>query len=392
MKRALIAAFIVVFCAITIAFAAKRPNADEVTQDGSGRRVVAWVDPMRSLGPPHMYESKHPGIAPDCGMKLVPLYAEEKKKSAEMKLNTRVAVAERRDLSRSIRTSGRVTVDERSMSQIHAKFEGFVDTLYVNVTGQPVRRGDPLLAIYSPDLLATQNELLMSQRNESELGRTLADAARARLKLWDMSNNDINRVVKGGAPTRDVVLHSPASGVVMVKNVVAGARVMPGDTLYEIADLSHVWVVADIYESELPYVHVGGVAQVVINGHTIDGKIAFITPTLSAPTRTASVRIELENRDGSLRPDTFAEVVLHEPVGKAVAVPESAVMNTGTRSVVFAATSDGSFEPRDVVLGAKTDGYYEIRSGLEEGDRVAADANFLVDSESRLKSFRGAAQ
>ena len=385
MKRALIAACIAIVAAVVTAC------KDEVTQDGSGRRVIAWVDPMRSMGPPHMFESKHPGVAPDCGMKLVPMYAEEAKKTTsnvELKLNSRVAVAERRDLSRSLRTSGRVTIDERSTRQIHAKFEGFADALYVNVTGQLVRKGDPLLAIYSPDLLATQNELLVAQRNSSDLGRTLAGAARARLKLWDMSDGDINHVINGGVPMRDVVLRSPANGVVMAKNVVAGARVMPSDTLYEIADLSRVWVVADVYESELPYIHAGSSAQVAINGRTIDGKVSFITPVLAAPTRTASVRIELENRDGSLRPDTFAEVILQEPVGNVLAVPDSAVMNTGARTVVYVQKPDGNFEPRNVLIGAKTNGYYEVRSGLTEGDRVAADANFLVDSESRLPGTR----
>jgi Cu(I)/Ag(I) efflux system membrane fusion protein len=390
MKRALIVVAVVVVIAVAIAFIAKKKPSDEVTQDGSGRRVVAWVDPMRSMGPPHTFESKHPGVAPDCGMKLVPVYAETAKTTSavELKLDTRVAVATRRDLSRSLRTSGRVTIDERSVSQVHTKFEGFADALYVNVTGQLVRKGDPLLAIYSPDLLATQNELLVAQRNPTDLGRMLTNAARARLRLWDMSDGDVARLMKSGTPTRDVVLRSPASGVVMTKNAVAGARVMPSDTLYEIADLSRVWVVADVYESELPYIHVGSSAQVVINGRTIDGKISFITPVLAAPTRTASVRIELENRDGSLRPDTFAEVILQEPVGNVLAVPDSAVMNTGARTVVYVQKSDGNFNPRSVVVGAKTNGFYEIRSGLDEGDRVAADANFLVDSESRLPGTR----
>jgi len=389
-KRALIIAAVVAVIAVAIAFAAKKKPSDEVTQDGSGRRVVAWVDPMRSMGPPHLFESNHPGVAPDCGMKLVPVYAAEAKKTAdvELKLNARVVVAARRDLSRSLRTSGRVTIDERSVSQVHTKFEGFVDALYVNVTGQVVRRGDPLLAIYSPDLLSTQNELLVAERNPSDLGHTLADAARARLKLWDMSQSDIARLIKSGTPTRDIVLHSPATGVVMTKNVVAGARVMPADTLYEIADLSRVWVVADIYESELPYIRTGSKAQVVINGRTIDGNVSFVTRSLAAQTRTAGVRIELENRDGSLRPDAFAEVILQEPIGNVIAVPDTAVINTGTRVVVYVAGADGNFTPRDVVVGAKTNGYYEIRSGLNEGDRVAADANFLVDSESRLPGTR----
>jgi Cu(I)/Ag(I) efflux system membrane fusion protein len=273
------------------------------------------------------------------------------------------------------------------VAQVRTKFEGFVEALYVNFTGAPVRRGDPLLAIYSPDLLATQNELLLAEGNRSDLGRTLADAARARLRLWDMSTADIDRVVRTGKPIRDVTLRSPVSGVVMMKNALAGARVMPSDTLYEIADLSRVWVLADVYESELQNVRVGDAAQVNVGGQTLAGRITFIGPVVAAQTRTANVRVELDNADGLLKPDMFADVILqHQQAGSAIAVPDNAVLNTGTRSIVFVARGNGTFEPRQVTTGAKVNGFYEIRSGVQAGERVVVDANFLVDSESRLKS------
>ena len=367
-----------------------------VTQDDSGRRVVAWVDPMYSQGPPHLYKSDHPGVAPDCGMKLVPQYADQSAPSApggvsispqrQQLIGVKLATAELRDLSRTIRTTGRVTVDERRVAQVRTKFDGFVDALYVNFTGQPVRRGDPLLAVYSPDLLATQNELILAGKNRSDLGRTLADAARARLRLFDMSAADVDRVARTGQPMRDVVLRSPVSGVVLTKNAVAGARVTPSDTLYEIADLSHVWLLADVYESELQSVRVGATAQVIVGGETLAGRVTFIGPVLAAQTRTANVRIELDNPAGLLKPDMYADVILQQPAGPAVAVPDSAVMNTGTRSVVFVARGNGTFEPRQVTTGAKADGFYAIRSGVQPGERVVVDANFLVDSESRLKS------
>jgi len=364
---------------------------------------VAWIDPMYSQGPPHLYKSNHPGVAPDCGMKLVPQYAEEAATNGatstvngyanvsvtpqrQQLIGVKLATAELRDLSRTIRTTGRVTADERRVAQVRTKFEGFVDALYVNFTGQPVRRGDPLLAVYSPDLLATQNELILAERNHSDLGRTLADAARARLRLWDMSAADIDRVVRTGQATRDVVLRSPVSGVVTAKNVVTGARVMPSDTLYKITDLSHVWVLADVYESELQAVHVGTPAQIVVGGQTLPGRVTFIGPVVAAQTRTATVRIELDNTPGLLKPDMYTDVLLQQPVGSSVAVPDSAVMNTGTRSVVFIALGNGTFEPRQVTTGAKADGFYAIRSGVQPGERVVVDANFLVDSESRLKS------
>src|SRR4029077_14586536 len=192
------------------------------TQDTSGRRCVAWIDPMYSQGPPHLYKSKHPGVAPDCGMKLVPEYADDATGAPrgsvsippqrQQLIGVKLATAELRDLSSTIRTTGRVTVDERRVAQVRTKFDGFVDTLYVNFTGQAVRQGDPLLGVYSPDLLATQNELILAERNRSDLGRTLADAARARLRLWDMSAADIDRVAQTGKPMRDVILRSPVTG------------------------------------------------------------------------------------------------------------------------------------------------------------------------------------
>lgn len=407
MKRALpwlVAAIFAV--AFVIVLVAKRGGGSNdtngVTQDDSGRRVTAWIDPMYSQGPPHIYKSDHPGRAPDCGMNLVPLYADATTTAAistvtgyanvsvpaarQQLIGVKLATAELRDLSRTIRTTGRVAVDERRTAQVRTKFEGFVEALYVNFTGQQLRRGDPLLSVYSPDLLATQNELILAERNPSDLGRTLAGAARTRLRLLDMSEADIDRVVRTGKPMRDVIVRSPVPGVVMTKNVLAGARVMPSDTLYEIADLSHVWLLADVYEAELPSVHVGASAQVLVGGQTLAGLVTFIGPVVAAQTRTANVRIELENAAGLLKPDMYADVILQQPRGASVAVPDSAVMNTGTRSLVFVARGNGTFEPRQVTTGAKADGFYAIRSGVQAGERVVVDANFLVDSESRLKS------
>jgi len=400
MKRCLPWIVAAIFAAaFIVVLVAKRGGASNqingVTQDNSGRRVVAWIDPMYSQGPPHLYKSNHPGTAPDCGMRLVPQYADEGPSVAggvaislqrQQLIGVKLATAALRDLSRTIRTTGRVTVDERRVAQVRTKFEGFLDALYVNYTGQPVRRGDPLLAVYSPDLLATQNELILAERNRSDLGRTLANAARTRLLLSGMSASDIDRVARTGEPMRDVVLRSPVSGVVITKNAVAGARVMPTDTLYEVADLSHVWVLADVYEAEMAAVRVGTAAQVIAGGQTLAGRVTFIGPVIAAQTRTANVRIELDNPAGVLKPDMYADVILQAPLGQSVAVPDSAVMNTGTRSVIFVAHGNGTFEPRQVTTGAKADGFYAIRSGVQPGERVVVDANFLVDSESRLKS------
>lgn len=378
-----------------------------VVQDNSGRRVVAWIDPMYSQGPPHLYKSNAPGRAPDCGMTLVPQYADEIPTGAsststvsgyatvslsparQQIIGVKLAKAELRDLSRTTRTVGRVAVDERRLAQIHTKFEGFIEKLFVNFTGDSVRRGQPLFSIYSPDLLATQQDLIVAERNRSQFGSTLADAARRRLLLWDMSPGDIESVIRSGQPQRDVIIRSPVDGIVLTKNAVEGTRVMPTDALYEIGDLSHVWILADLYEMDLPYVSVGQTAQVSVSsvsGRKWAGRVTFVSPTLDEKTRTAKVRLELDNPGGLLKPDMFVDVVLQEPIGMGIAVPESAVLQTGTRSIAFVDRGNGQFEPREVQTGPTANGVTQIRSGIAAGETVAVDANFLIDSESRLKA------
>ena len=393
---------------LIVLFGKRQTNAiGGITQDNSGRRVIAWIDPMYSQGPPHLYKSNHPGVAPDCGMKLVPQYADDAgggqgaasrvagysnvslPPARQQLIGVKLGQAEIRTLSRSIRTVGRVTVDERRLAQVRTKFDGFVEQLYVNFTGEAVRRGQPLMSIYSPDVLATQNELILAARSGAQFRSTLEEAARRRLLLWDMAPADIDRVARTGKPMRSIVLRSPADGVVLTKNAIAGARVMPTDTLYEIGDLSRVWILADIYESDLPHARVGQLAQVgvaAMSGRSWIGRVTFVSPTLDPVTRTAKVRIELDNPDAIFKPDMFANVVLQEPTGAVVSVPDSAVLQTGTRAIVFVSRGNGKFEPRQVVTGSKTDGFYEIRAGIVPGETVAIDANFLIDSESRLKA------
>ncbi|HYS52216.1 MAG TPA: efflux RND transporter periplasmic adaptor subunit [Thermoanaerobaculia bacterium] len=401
----IISAMLAIVLAIVLIQKRQTNEINGVVQDNSGRRVIEWVDPMISQGPPHTTRSNKPGRAIDCGMKLVPVYADEASTSASTStvsgyanvslpparqqiIGVKLAKAELRDLSRSTRTVGRVAVDERKLAQIHTKLEGFIENLYVNFTGEPVRRGQPLFSIYSPDLLSTQQELILAERNRSQFGSTLADSARRRLLLWDMSAEDIDRVVRSGKPQRDVIIRSPVGGVVLTKNAIQGTRVMPTDTLYEIGDLSRVWILADVYEFDLPYVRVGQTAQVTISSipdRSWIGRVSFVSPTLDAKTRTAKVRLELDNPGGLLRPDMYTDVILQEPVGRAVAVPDSAVLQTGTRSIAFVDRGNGQFEPREVRTGVKANGYYEIKSGISAGETVAVDANFLIDSESRLR-------
>ena len=410
MKRILpwlVSAALAIALAIVLIGKRQTNEINGVTQDNSGRVVIAWVDPMISQGPPHTTRSNHPGRALDCGMPLVPIYADEAgggqrttggvagysnvsvPSARQQLIGVKLGKAEVRDLSRTIRTIGRVTVDERRLAQVRAKFEGFVEHLEVNFTGAAVRRGQPLMSIYSPDVLSTENELILASRSSGQFRSTLGEAARRRLLLWDMSPGEIDQVVRTGKPLRSIVLRSPADGVVLTKNAVAGARVMPTDTLYEIGDLSHVWILADVYESDLQYARIGQAAQVTVAsvpGRTWLGRVTFLSPTLDPATRTAKVRIEIDNAGSILKPDMFADVILRAPIGSVLAVPDSAVLQTGTRSIVFVDRGNGQFEPRQVVTGARAEGFYEIRSGMVAGETVAVDANFLIDSESRLKA------
>ena len=378
------------------------------------RKVLYWVDPMHPA-----YKSDKPGTAPDCGMELVPVYEDAAAPAPppgvegyatitvpaprQQAIGVAIGKAEVRDLTKRIRAVGRVTFDETLNRQIHAKFEGYVERLYVDFTGMTVRKGEPLLSIYSPELLATQQEYLLAVRARKQLGLSenadvargasdLYDSARQRLLLWDIAPAQIEELEKTGKPQKALTLYSPVDGFVVTKNAVQGARIMPADTLFEIAGIRRVWVLADVYESEAPFVKVGQVARMSLSylpGRSWTGKVAFIAPVLDEKSRTVKVRLEFDNPDGTLKPEMYADVALERPLGRVVTVPDGAVLSTGTRAIVFVAKGDGRFEPREVATGAKVDGFYEIRRGIEPGDEVVTQANFLIDSESRLKAALG---
>jgi Cu(I)/Ag(I) efflux system membrane fusion protein len=376
------------------------------------KKILYWVDPMVAG-----YKSDKPGKSPFMDMDLVPVYedgssGETKEHAAsgyvgvnisterQQAIGVRLGKAEVRDLTKTIRTVGRVTLDETLNHQIHAKFEGFVERLYVDFIGKPVRKGQPLLSIYSPELLATEQEYLLASRARRQFqgssnpdlargGVDLLDSARQRLLLWDISPGQIAELERTGKPEKALTLYSPVDGFVMSKNAVQGARVMPADTLFEIAGIRDVWVQADIYESEAPFVAPGQTARMSLSnspGRVWTGKVAFIAPVLDEKTRTVKVRIEFQNPDGALKPEMYADVTLEKPLGRVLTVPDGAVLSTGMRAIVFVAKGEGRFEPREVKTGAKVDGYYEIREGIAAGDDVVTQANFLIDSESRLKA------
>jgi membrane fusion protein, copper/silver efflux system len=300
----------------------------------------------------------------------------------------------------TVRTVGRVAMDERRREVVHAKYEGYVEKLVVDFTGKPVRKGQPLLSIYSPELVAAQKEYLVARGAEARLGDSsvpgvakggseLADASRQRLRSFDVGPDEIAALEKSGTPRRTLTLRSPVSGIVVEKTAVEGMKVSSTDRLYEIADLSHVWVLAEVYEKDLASVRVGLPARVTLAtqpGGEWRGTVSFVSPTVKPDTRTVEARIDVDNAGGVLKPDMFVDVFLEGAPSAALTVPESAVIPTGERTLVFVDKGDGHYEPREVELGARVAGGYEVRRGLAAGERVVVSANFLLDSESSLRA------
>jgi Cu(I)/Ag(I) efflux system membrane fusion protein len=315
-------------------------------------------------------------------------------------LGLRSEPVRRASLDRTIRTVGRVVADERRLHHIHTKFEAYIEHLHVDYTGKFVKKGEPLASLYSPELMATQQEYLLAWRAQKQLsasalpsvargGVDLLEAARQRLLLWDIRPADIARLEATGEVQRTLDLYSPVSGYVTQKMALHGMRVTPVDTLFDIADLSHLWVLADVYESDLPAVRVGMPAELTLSylpGRTWRGAVTYIAPTVEEKTRTIKVRVEVDNADGQLKPEMFADVVLKSGLGNGLVVPESALLKTGERTLVFVDHGDGRLEPREVQVGPKVVEGVQVLRGLEEGERVVTAANFLLDSESSLKA------
>ena len=319
------------------------------------------------------------------------------------KLGVRSVAVERRAVDAVVRAAGRVEIDERRLATITPKFEGYVERLFVNATGQVVARGAPLLEAYSPELLATQREYaIAAQALERMQGgdettragiRQLAESALARLRNWDVSDEDIARLAAGGEPRRTLTMRAPAGGVVLERKAVQGMRFMPGEMLFQLADLSGVWLIAEVPEQDLGRVRTGLMARARFDawpGEQFEGRVTYIYPTLKAETRTAQVRVELANPRGRLLPAMYAQVEIAAAGREQLLVPNSAVIDNGTRRVVLVDLGEGRFEPRDVRLGSRGDEFSEVLEGVKAGERVVSSATFLLDSEANLKAALGA--
>lgn len=315
-------------------------------------------------------------------------------------IGVRTEVATVRRFTRTIRAVGRVTADENRLWQIHTKVPGYVETLFVRAKGETVLRGAPLLSLDSPDLEAAEQEYLVAfqaaRRAEGSAlpsvagsAQALLDSARRRLELLDITPDRIRRIEKTGRAERTYILYAPISGTALSRDVEVGQRVELDTKIMDLADLSHVWVLASVYEYEAPYVYLRQKATMTLSyvpGVTYDGWVTLVYPFLDPATRTIQLRLEFDNPVGALKPDMYADVVLEADLGRRLSVPDAAVMRTGTRNVVFVARGDGVFEPRAVTLGVELPDRVEIVSGLSAGDRVLTDANFFIDSESKLKA------
>jgi RND family efflux transporter MFP subunit len=417
-----------------------------------GRKILYWVDPMHPA-----YKSDKPGIAPDCGMKLEPVYADgggpsgtaataERKilyyrdpkdpnyKAHQPGLNPETGnelepvyaddlsampagtvqitpekqqligvtygEVERTGGSRTIRAAGKVAFDETRIQHIHMKVEGWIDRVFVDYTGQLVKKGQPLMTVYSPEMLASQRELLLAAKARDTMknnplpaafdqSESLLQAARRRLELWDLSDAQIDQVLKTGKPIKNITLYSPIGGYVTDRKAFPQLRVTPDIDLYTIVDLSRVWIMADIFEYEAPNIHVGESARVslqAIPGRTFSARIDYIQPQVDPMTRTLKVRLDLANPGLLLKPDMYADVDFQVNLPAALTVPAGAVLDAGERKTVFIDRGNGFFEPRQVTTGQRNGDRIQILSGLSGGERIVTSGNFLIDSESQMKA------
>ncbi|MEO8580320.1 MAG: efflux RND transporter periplasmic adaptor subunit [Gemmatimonadales bacterium] len=305
-------------------------------------------------------------------------------------------------LAHEIRVVGQVSYDERLVSAINPKLDGWVETLYLNTTGQLVRAGQPLLELYSPMVVAAEEELLLAKRLSQDVSGAepgtrqgvgnLVESARRRLSFWDVPADEIARVERTGIVRKTVTLRAPFSGFVLEKNVVRGQKIMAGETLFRIADLSRLWIEGSVFERDLPAIHLGATAAIEISavaGAERTGRIEYIYPTLDSLTRTARIRVVVPNSDFRLKPGMYATMKITNQGLPVLSVPRSSVLSTGRRNIVFVKRADGMLEPHEVTLGAVGDDRIEIRSGLSPGDTIVASGTFLVDAESKLGEVLG---
>jgi Cu(I)/Ag(I) efflux system membrane fusion protein len=385
---------------------AKQESTSPSTVNPGDRKALFWYDQMN---PEHHFNQA--GKAPD-GMDLVPKYADDES-MAKMPVGTVVITAEKQVLAgvrtslvkrealvRDVRTTAEIVADETRIAHVH------VNKVFVDYVGQLVKKGDPLFTLYSPDLVSTEEEYLIAKRGNTTLGnapfkevaqgaQSLFDSTRQRLKLWDISDEQIKELDESGKVSKDLTFYSPITGFVTDRKAFPQTSVTPDTELYTVSDLSTVWATADIYEYEVPYIRLGQKVTLTLSyyaGKTYTGTVSYIYPTVDPQTRTVKVRMQIPNPGFALKPQMFADAQLRVDYGMKVLIPSEAVLDSGTVQQVFVVHPGGVFEPRKVTLGPVIDGNVAVLSGLKPGETVVTSGNFLIDSESRLKSAMGGMQ
>ena len=370
------------------------------------RKILYWYDSMHPA-----YRSDKPGVAPDCGMVLVPKYADEGManmpagtviipEEKQVLAGVRTTVVERKALVRDIRTTAQIIADEARISHVHVKIGGYIDRVFVDYVGQLIKKGEPLFTLYSPDLVSTQEEYLIAKRGNATLGaapfkdvaqgaESLLESTRQRLKLWDITDEQIRKLDETGKVERDLTFYSPVTGFVTDRKAFPQTSVTPDTELYTVSDLSSVWATADIFEYEVPFVHLGQHVSFTLSyypGKNYSGVISYIYPMVDPQTRTVKVRVDIQNPHFDLKPQMFADAQLKVNYGVQLMIPQEAVLDSGNEQKVFVVHGGGAFEPRKVTLGQVIDGNYAVLSGLKVGEKIVTSGNFLIDSESRMKS------
>ena len=390
----------------SLAVAAEGPLKAGMVDPQTGKKIKYWVAPMDPT-----YIRDEPGKSP-MGMDLVPVYEEEggeKEPTSTIRIDPvtiqnmgiRTAPVIRKPVTKTIRTFGNITYDETRMVSVNTKFNGWIEKLHVNFLGEPIKRGQPLFDIYSPELVTTQEEYLLALKQYRSLkdspfvhvrdsAERLMAASLKRLQYWDMSESQIRQLETTGQVRKAITIFSPSGGVVVQKNAMEGQFVKAGENLYQIADLSTVWVDVDIYEYELPFVKKGMPARMELSyipGKRFEGEVLFIYPYLSKETRTARLRLAFLNKDSRFKPGMYANIRLEaELPGPNIVIPQEAVIDTGVRQVVFVSKGKGKFEPRAIKIGVEVNGHqYQVLKGLSEGEEIVISAQFMLDSESRLR-------
>ncbi|MDH3510585.1 MAG: efflux RND transporter periplasmic adaptor subunit [Gammaproteobacteria bacterium] len=381
------------------------PDGDTGISTSGPRQPLFYRNPMNP-------EVTSPVPAKDAmGMDYIPVYAADDEGAGRagtvqidpvtvQNIGVRTAEAERRSIGRTIQTVGRVDYDEQRLVQLHPKTEGWVEKLYVDTTGSPVKKDAMLLSLYSPQLVSTQQEYVLALRNLETLraspfedvrrgAEELVETTLERLRLLDVPDHQIADLTNTLEVKKQLHIHSPANGIVINIGAREGQYVTPPTELYAIADLSKVWVYVDIYEDELPWIRVGDQATIKVRavpGQTFRGRLSYIYPYAESKTRTIKVRMEFDNADLLLKPNMFADVTIDaSAIPDVIVVPSEAIIRSGAREQVFIRRAPGKFEPREVVLGVSSQGWTQIREGVAPGEEVVVSAQFLIDSESKLR-------